>query len=376
MLTVLSVVGTRPEAIKMVPVIRELARHGATIRSLVCASAQHRELLDQVFDLFEIKSDYDLGVMQTNQTLSGLTSRLLSSLDPLVRETRPDWIIAQGDTTTVLASALVSYYHQLRFGHVEAGLRTDDKYRPFPEEMNRRMADQAADLLFPPTEGARQALLREGHPDARIVVTGNTVIDALLAVADLPYDWEHGVLSPLRDKPRLVLITCHRRESFGGPFQEICSAIKDLAGTFEADGVHFVYPVHLNPNIRGPVQGVLSGLPNLTLASPLDYFSLVHLMKRSELILTDSGGIQEEAPSLGVPVLVMRDTTERPEGVTAGVAKLVGTRRAAIVENASHLLRDSRSRAAMTRKVNPYGDGKAAQRIVSALLNQPESLTR
>jgi len=372
MLTVLSVIGTRPEAIKMAPVIKELGRHGDRVRSVVCVTAQHREMLDQVLNLFNIRPDYDLNIMRPGQALTRLTADLLTSLDPVVEEIKPDWILAQGDTTTVLAAALVAYYHKVPFGHVEAGLRTGDRYRPFPEEVNRCIADSLADLLFAPTERARQALLREGIFAVRILVTGNTVIDALLSVAEQPYDWSSGPLASLPDNARLVLITAHRRESFGAPFREICFAIRELALQFESYGVHFVYPVHPNPNVRQPVGEILSGIPNVSLIEPLDYLSLVHLMKRSTLILTDSGGIQEEAPSLGVPVLVMRDTTERPEGVEAGVARLVGAQRDRIFAEAKHLLQDPVAHAAMATRANPYGDGRAASRIVSALLERAD----
>jgi UDP-N-acetylglucosamine 2-epimerase len=368
MIDVLCVIGTRPEAIKMAPVVKELARHPDRVRSVVCATGQHRELLDQVLDLFGIVPDFDLGLMQPDQSLSQLTAGLFTSVDRVLSEVKPDWVLAQGDTTTVLVAAIVAYYHRRKFGHVEAGLRTGDKYRPFPEEINRRLADLVADAHFAPTERARRALLREGMAEPHIHVTGNTVVDAVQEITTRSYDWRSGPLAVLPPDRRLVLITAHRRESFGGPFQEICLAIRDLARAFDAEGVHFVYPVHLNPNVRKPVREILSGVPNIHLLAPLDYLALVHLMKRSELILTDSGGIQEEAPGLGVPVLVMRDTTERPEGVEAGVARLVGTQRPRIVAEAKRLLGDPAARAAMTTCVNPYGDGRAAARIASILM--------
>jgi UDP-N-acetylglucosamine 2-epimerase len=370
MVRVLSIIGTRPEAIKMAPVIRELARHGGKVRSVVCSTGQHREMLDQVFGLFDIKPDIDLRAMRINQSLAELTATLVSSLDSVVREIQPDWILAQGDTTTVLAASLSAYYHRVRFGHVEAGLRTGDLLRPFPEEGNRRIADILADFCFAPTERSRRALLREGIPDDRIGVTGNTVVDALLDIASRPYDWSVGPLSTLRNKQRVVLITAHRRESFGEPFREMCLAIREIAESYKDDGVHFVYPVHLNPNVQEPVGQILSGLPNLSLVPPLDYLSLVHLMKRATLILTDSGGIQEEAPSLHVPVLVMRDTTERPEGVEAGVVKLVGTSRERIVAETRSLMRDPQASKRISNMPNPYGDGHAAERIVSILLRE------
>jgi len=365
-LVVLSLIGTRPEAIKMAPVIHELSKHSDRITSLVCVTGQHREMLSQVLDVFGIHSDFDLEVMEPDQMLSKLTAELFTRLDPVVRETRPDWIIAEGDTTTVLVAALVSYYHKIHLGHVEAGLRTGDKFKPFPEEMNRRIADELADALFAPTQRSRENLLREGVSNDRVLVTGNTIVDALLDVAARPYDWNTSPLSRIPTDRRLVLITAHRRESFGAPLREICFAIKELALQFES-GFHFVYPVHLNPNVRRAVKETLSNLPNVSLIEPLDYLSMVHLMKRSVLILTDSGGIQEEAPSLRVPVLVMRNTTERPEGIEAGVARLVGTNRSRIVEEAARLLRDPVARGAMVTEANPYGDGKAASRIVSFL---------
>lgn len=369
MLRVLSVIGTRPEAIKMAPVVRALCQHPGQVRALVCVTGQHREMLAPILSLFAITPDYDLEAMQPNQDLSGLTARLLERLAPVVRDCAPDWILAQGDTTTVLAAALAAYYHQVPFGHVEAGLRTGRRYQPFPEEMNRRLADVLAERLFAPTERARQALRREGVPDDRIELVGNTVVDALLATLALPYDWQAGPLAHLDPHRRRILVTAHRRESFGEPFRQLCFAIRELVAATEPLGVEVVYPVHLNPNVRQPVTEILSGLANVRLIEPLDYQSLVQLMKQSELILTDSGGIQEEAPSLGVPLLVMRDTTERPEGIEAGVAKLVGTDPRTIVNEALRLINDPEQRAAMRMSVNPYGDGQAAQRIVASLIS-------
>jgi UDP-N-acetylglucosamine 2-epimerase len=379
--TVLSVIGTRPEAIKMAPVIQELAADPDSFHSVVCSTGQHREMLDQVLELFAITPDYDLGVMQVNQGLAQLTARLFERLDAVLEQVRPDCVLAQGDTTTVLVAALASYYRGIPFGHVEAGLRTGDRRRPFPEEINRRLADAVTDLYFAPTPRARRALLGEGYAERDIFVTGNTVIDALLSVAARPdsdYNWAGGPLASLPADGRYVLITAHRRESFGEQFRQLCLAIRDLAQRFGSgagqgdgpegqNGITFVYPVHLNPNVRAPVGDLLSETPNVALIEPLDYFSLVQLMKRSALILTDSGGIQEEGPSLGVPVLVMRETTERPEGIEAGVVQLVGTDRERIVCEASRLLSDPAAHAAMATRANPYGDGHAAQRIVAAL---------
>jgi UDP-N-acetylglucosamine 2-epimerase len=373
LLTILSVFGTRPEAIKMAPVIRELARHPGEIRSVICSVGQHREMLNQVLPLFGIRLDHDLDVMQPDQSLSQLTAALFTGLDRVVVEEEPDWVLAQGDTTSVFVASMVAYYRRVRFGHVEAGLRTGDKHRPFPEEINRRIADLVSDLHFAPTERARQALLREGCREADVHVTGNTVVDALNDVVARPYDWESGPLAAIPRKEKLVLITAHRRESFGEPFRELCLAIRDLSRRFQDEDVQFVYPVHLNPNVRKPVNDILSGLGNVSLVEPLDYLSLVQLLKRSTVILTDSGGIQEEGVGLRVPVLVMRETTERPEGVEAGAARLVGTRRERIFAETEALLKDSSARQAMAVATNPYGDGQAGARIVSLLLDRSAS---
>ena len=340
MLSVLSVIGTRPEAIKMAPVVRELRQHPDHIRSVVCVTGQHREMLAPILSLFAITPDYDLEAMQPNQDLSGLTARLLERLAPVVRDCAPDWILAQGDTTTVLAAALTAYYHQIPFGHVEAGLRTGRRYQPFPEEMNRRLADVLAERLFAPTARARQALLREGVPDDRIELVGNTVVDALLTTLALPYDWRAGPLADLNPHRRRILVTAHRRESFGEPFRQLCSAIRELATATEPLGVELVYPVHLNPNVRQPVNEILSGLTNVRLIEPLDYQSLVQLMKQSELILTDSGGIQEEGPALGTPVLVLRDVTEYPELVERSVVAIAGTAEESVFATVSRVLSD------------------------------------
>jgi UDP-N-acetylglucosamine 2-epimerase (non-hydrolysing) len=354
----------------MAPVIKELERHPDRIRSVVCSTGQHHEMLDQVLGLFDISPDRELRLMTHDQGLAQLTARLFLGLDEALADFKPECVLAEGDTTTVLVASLAAYYRHIPFGHVEAGLRTGDKRRPFPEEINRRLADVVTDLFFAPTARARQALLREGTRDGDIYVTGNTVIDALLTVAEREYDWAGGPLAGLPPNGRFVLITAHRRESFGEQFRQLCLAIRDLAREFGPDGLQFVYPVHLNPNVRKPVGEILAGAPNVTLLEPLDYLPLVQLMKRSTLILTDSGGIQEEAPSLGVPVLVMRETTERPEGIEAGVVRLVGTSRERIVAEARRLLSDPAEHAAMATRVNPYGDGHAAGRIVRAILER------
>lgn len=371
MLTVLSIFGTRPEAIKMAPVVQQLEQRPGQIRSVVCVTAQHRQMLDQVLELFNIRPDFDLNLMRPNQSLSQITAAVIEGLDPVIREVQPDWVLVQGDTTTVMGAALVAFYHQARVGHVEAGLRTDNKYRPFPEEINRRVTDVLADLFFAPTHWSRQNLLREGVPDKAIRVTGNTVIDALLQVAARDYNWNVGPLAGVPTDKRLVLVTAHRRESFGKPFRELCMALRDLAWHYRQD-CHFVYPVHLNPNVQAPVYEILGDLDNFSLIEPLDYLPLVQLMKHSTLVLTDSGGIQEEAPGLGVPVLVLRETTERPEAIEAGTARLVGTDRNRIISEARRLLDDPGAYAEMARAVNPYGDGRAANRIVETLLEEVE----
>ncbi len=369
MLTTLTVIGTRPEAIKMAPVLKALTRHPDRVKSVVCSVGQHREMLDQVLQLFQIVPDYELSVMRPNQTLSELTGHLFASLDPVVADVDPDWILAQGDTTTVMVAAMVAFYRGIAFGHVEAGLRTSDLRRPFPEEANRRIADLVAGAWFAPTDTARRALLREGCPAHDVHVTGNTVIDALFDIAAREYDWEGGPLAALeRDRP-IVLITAHRRETFGEPFRDLCHAIRDLATSPHNRCVQFVYPVHLNPQVRQPAREILAGLSNVRLMEPLDYLSLVHLMKHCALVLTDSGGIQEEAPSLGVPVLVLRDTTERPEGIAGGLVRLVGTNRRRIVAEAEAILRQPVMHRTGAPGDSPYGDGKAAERIVALLLN-------
>jgi UDP-N-acetylglucosamine 2-epimerase (non-hydrolysing) len=367
---VLSIFGTRPEAVKMAPIVRQLAGT-AGVDARVCVTAQHREMLDQVLNLFNIQPDVDLDLMRPNQTLAELTARVFTHLDPVMRDFKPDWVLVQGDTTTVTASAMLAYYHQIKVGHVEAGLRTGDKYQPFPEEINRRVAGVVADLHFAPTEQSRQNLLRENVPTNHIVVTGNPVIDALHWVADQPFDLESLPVPALVDPgKRIVLVTAHRRENFGPPLENICQALRALAEHYQG-AVHLVYPVHLNPHVQEPVYRLLDGIPGITLLPPLDYLPLVHVMKRASLVLTDSGGLQEEAPGLGVPALVLRNTTERPEGIEAGTLKLVGTDPQTVFRTACHLLDDPDAHAAMARAVNPYGDGHAAERIVQAVLDYP-----
>jgi UDP-N-acetylglucosamine 2-epimerase (non-hydrolysing) len=376
-LRVLSIFGTRPEAVKMAPVVSRLAET-PEVEARVCVTAQHREMLDQVLSLFKIVPDVDLDLMRPNQSLAEMTAAVFTHLDPVLQRFSPDWVLVQGDTTTVMAASLAAYYRRIRVGHVEAGLRTHDKWQPFPEEINRRVAGVTADLHFAPTEWSRQNLLREGIPAEIVLVTGNPVIDALQTAARLPAPLEVATLierlgislEPNRDDPgarRLVLVTAHRRENFGRPIENICAALASLAVTYQGQ-VQFVYPVHLNPNIQEPVYRLLGAIPNITLLPPLDYLPMIQIMKRSTLVLTDSGGLQEEAPSLGAPALVMRDVTERPEGVQAGTVRLVGTDTQRIISETHRLLDDPLAYAAMARAVNPYGDGHAAERIIQAVL--------
>ncbi len=367
----LSVFGTRPEAIKMAPVVKALEASDE-IESHVCVTAQHREMLDQVLELFAIRPDHDLNAMQPGQDLTEITSVVLHGLRDVFREVEPDLVLVHGDTTTTLAGSLASYYKRIPVGHVEAGLRTGNIYSPWPEEINRKVTGTIATYHFAPTEGARQNLLSEGVRPESICVTGNTVIDALLevvqilrsgtaAVADLPQRF--SFLSPER---RLILVTGHRRESFGDGFRRICAALGSLA---ERDDIEIIYPVHLNPNVKGPVRAALDTHPRVHLIEPLDYLPFVYLMDRAHLILTDSGGVQEEAPSLGKPVLVMRETTERPEAVEAGTVRLVGTDVNLIVSQVNLLLDHPAEYQSMSRAHNPYGDGLAAQRIVKEIMN-------
>ena len=369
---VLSIIGTRPEAVKMAPVVKVL-NASPDVESIVCVTAQHREMLDQVLSLFQITPDFDLDLMKPNQTLDSITASIFTHAGSLIDKIKPDWILAQGDTTTVMVTALLAYYHRICFGHVEAGLRTEDKWQPFPEEINRRIAGVIADLHFAPTECAKQNLLQENTAENKIFVTGNTVIDALQWVVRQPYP-KSGLQKlglpedALNDRKRLVLMTAHRRENFGKPLENICAAIQDLASIYK-DDVHFVYPVHLNPKVQEPVYRLLKDISNITLLPPLDYLPLVHILKHSTLVLTDSGGLQEEAPGLGVPVLVLRDVTERPEGVDAGTVRLVGVDREKIVSTARLLLDNDKEYQCMAKAINPYGDGQASARILKALLS-------
>jgi UDP-N-acetylglucosamine 2-epimerase (non-hydrolysing) len=355
---ILVVVGTRPEAVKLAPVIHALRRQ-PWAETRVLATAQHRQMLDQIHAFFGIRPDRDLDAMRPGQGLADLTARLLSGLDPVLAEERPELVLAQGDTTTVMVTALACFYRQIAFGHVEAGLRTGDVKNPFPEELNRVLVGRMAALHFAPTDGSQQNLLREGTPAATVHVTGNTVIDALLWAAERV---DTAPFQPAAGK-RLVLVTAHRRENFGAPFEAVCAALRDIA---DRGDVQLLYPVHPNPNVHDVAHRLLGEHPAIRLVAPLDYPAMVAAMRACSLILTDSGGVQEEAPSLGKPVLVLRTTTERPEGVAAGAAKLVGTDRARIVSEAKRLLDDPAAHAAMASVKNPYGDGHAADRIVDA----------
>jgi UDP-N-acetylglucosamine 2-epimerase (non-hydrolysing) len=365
---ILTIIGTRPEAIKLAPVVLELRGKPDLFISKVCVTAQHREMLDQPLAIFGIKPDYDLNIMSPRQTLAQITSRAVTGLDKVIAKEKPDLLLVQGDTTTAFCGALAGFYHKIKVGHVEAGLRTGNKYAPFPEEMNRRLLGQIADLHFAPTEYAKQALLREGISAPSVFVTGNPVIDALLwmrtRVRAIPPNLPRGLAAAIEGR-RAILVTGHRRESFGEGFENICHAIREVADSF-AD-IAFVYPVHLNPGVRKPVTRILGGHPRIHLTEPLSYAQFVWLMDHAEIVLTDSGGVQEEGPSLGKPVLVMRETTERPEGITAGNALLVGVRQDRIVDGLMRLLRESEVRAAMGTVNNPYGDGHAAGRIVNIL---------
>ncbi len=373
MLKVMSIIGTRPEAIKMAPVIKELEKHPDTIQSIVCATAQHREMFDQALGIFGIKMDHDLDLMRPNQRLTELTARILTSVGEVIDQDEPDWILVQGDTTTVMAASLAAFYAGVKIGHVEAGLRTWDRHQPFPEEINRVICDRLSDLYFAPTQKNEANLLKENVAPDDILITGNTGIDALLMTREKVQD-RPLPFGDFGDR-KIILLTAHRRENHGEPLQDIIRAVKDLAMQY-ADDVHFVFPVHLNPKVKEPVHAALGTIPNITLIEPVDYETIVMLMDRSTLILTDSGGIQEEAPSLGKPVLVMRETTERPEAVEMGAAKLVGTDYDVIMTETRRLLEDQTAYEQMASVINPYGDGRASQRIVQAILERSlESVT-
>ena len=379
---IMLVFGTRPEAIKMAPLVKEFQKHPEEFETIVCVTGQHREMLDQVLHIFDIKPDYDLNIMKQGQDLYDVTARVLTGMRDIFKVCRPDVVLVHGDTTTSTAAALAAFYQQIPVGHIEAGLRTHNIYSPWPEEMNRQITGRIATYDFTPTPLSRENLLKENVPDSQITVTGNTVIDALYWVVDkiksdkaLDKSLENELakagydVNRLSEGKKLVLITGHRRENFGKGFINMCTAIKDL--TIKYPDVDFVYPMHLNPNVRKPIHEVfgenLSGFGNMFFIEPLEYLSFVYLMEKSTIVLTDSGGIQEEAPGLGKPVLVMRDTTERPEALDAGTVKLVGTDYGKIVNEVSQLIEDPAAYEKMSKAVNPYGDGKACGRIVGRL---------
>jgi len=366
---VLSIIGTRPEVIKMAPVLLEMKKHPGAIESITVSTAQHREMLDQVLSVFGIKPDIDLNIMRPNQTLTHITVSALQGIERLIREIHPDIVLTQGDTTTVFAASLAAFYCKVSIGHVEAGLRSFDKYNPFPEEINRRLTDAITDYFFAPTPLARTNLLKEGIREEKIFVTGNTVVDALMYALKLPFSLD---IPELRDihltGDRILLVTAHRRENWDVPLASICEALKELVKTFH--DLRIIYPVHLNPEVRKTVFHHLKGVSRIHLIDPVDYLTFVHLMKHSYLILTDSGGVQEEAPSLGKPVLVMRKLTERPEAYEAGVARIVGTDKDCIVREVSDILTDEETYRNMAHIKNPYGDGRAAERIVKILLEE------
>lgn len=371
---IMVVMGTRPEAIKLAPVVHELNARGHDFDTAVVATGQHRELLDQVLRVFDLRPAIDLELMTPSQSLTDLTSRALGRLDSVLRDMRPDLVVVQGDTTTVFVTALAAFYHHIPVAHVEAGLRSADKNNPFPEEINRRLASTLTDLHFAPTVGARDNLLREGVARDSIVVTGNTVVDAIAVELRLPVNWADTPVAHVPfDEQRVLFVTSHRRESWGSGLTNICMALADLVDAFP--DVAVVYPVHPNPNVRETALRLLEGKPRVHLVPPLDYHVTLQVMRRSHFILTDSGGIQEEAPSLNKPVLILREVTERPEAAAAGLARIVGTDRATIVAEASRLLTDPQAYRAMATGCNPFGDGRAAVRIADAIARWAHGIT-
>ena len=360
---VMSIFGTRPEAIKMAPLVKELERR-KEIESIVCVTAQHRQMLDQVLETFNIKPDYDLNIMKQGQSLSEITSRALTVLESVIKDVKPDIVLVHGDTTTTFAGALAAFYNQVAIGHVEAGLRTYDKYSPFPEEMNRQMVDCMTDLYFAPTNVSKENLLKEDIKEEKIFVTGNTVIDAMKTT--VKNDYTHPELEWIKPNEKMILLTAHRRENLGEPMRHIFKAIRRIVDEF--DDVKVIYPIHLNPLVRSVANEVFAGCDKVKLIEPLEVFDFHNFQNKSYIILTDSGGIQEEAPSLGKPVLVLRDTTERPEGISAGTLKLVGTNEETIYNETKKLLTDNKEYEKMSHASNPYGDGHASERIVDAII--------
>lgn len=360
---VMTVFGTRPEAIKMAPLVKELERR-KEIESIVCVTAQHRQMLDQVLETFNIKPDYDLNIMKQGQSLSEITSRALTGLESVIKDVKPDIVLVHGDTTTTFAGALAAFYNQVAIGHVEAGLRTYDKYSPFPEEMNRQMVDCMTDLYFAPTTVSKENLLKEDIQEEKIFVTGNTAIDAMSTT--VKNDYTHPELEWIKPNEKMILLTAHRRENLGEPMRHIFKAIRRIVDEF--DDVKVIYPIHLNPLVRSVANEVFAGCDKVKLIEPLEVFDFHNFQNKSYIILTDSGGIQEEAPSLGKPVLVLRDTTERPEGISAGTLKLVGTNEETIYNETKKLLTDNKEYEKMSHASNPYGDGHASERIVDAII--------
>lgn len=363
MIKVMSIFGTRPEAIKMAPLVKELEKR-EEVKSIVCVTAQHREMLDQVLNTFDIKPDYDLNIMKQGQTLADVTTRALIGLEEVIKEVKPDIVLVHGDTTTTFAGALAAFYNQVAIGHVEAGLRTDDKYSPYPEEMNRQCVDRMTDLYFAPTEISKNNLLKENISEEKIYVTGNTAIDAMSTTVD--EDYVHPDLEWIKPDERMILLTAHRRENLGEPMHHIFKAVKRIVDEFS--DIKVIYPIHMNPKVREVASEVFDGCDRIRLIEPLEVFDFHNFLNKSYIILTDSGGIQEEAPSLGKPVLVLRDTTERPEGIKAGTLKLVGTDEEVIYEETKKLLTYIDEYEKMSKASNPYGDGHASERIVDAIV--------
>lgn len=363
MIKVMSIFGTRPEAIKMASLVKELEKR-EEVNSIVCVTAQHREMLDQVLNTFDIKPDYDLNIMKQGQTLADVTTRALIGLEKVIKEVKPDIVLVHGDTTTTFAGALAAFYNQVAIGHVEAGLRTDDKYSPYPEEMNRQCVDRMTDLYFAPTEISKNNLLKENISEEKIYVTGNTAIDAMSTTVD--QDYVHPDLEWIKPDERMILLTAHRRENLGEPMRHIFKAVKRIVDEFS--DIKVIYPIHMNPKVREVASEVFDGCDRIRLIEPLEVFDFHNFQNKSYIILTDSGGIQEEAPSLGKPVLVLRDTTERPEGIKAGTLKLVGTDEEVIYEETKKLLTNINEYEKMSKASNPYGDGHASERIVDAIV--------